>query len=472
MDWHSLLDDLRRHVLASLGVAPPLLLAACSGAPDQQETHGVTTDPSGDGTSLDDGADGTSSGGSSSTTASTTASTSGPTTDPGTSSTGPEDDDEGDGDGDEIKLDLPPEPDLPPPTDCMVTAVPTSTLDEHPDCPIVPDEFCSDLFWGCVELGPGQTCQRLCPDGDCVIDWWSCDGDPVFDVPGNVCGPYEVDGQCCSLADVYNFCGTDGRPFVVAGTTRQADLRARGGGRLGACELPERVREQLIDHWTAVARAEHASIASFAQFGARLLAIGAPPSLVRDALAAAGDEVRHAELALARASELTGVALEFGPLDVGEAGRASLTESFADTVLACVREGCIGETLAALELGAAALACDDVELAASLRAIADDEARHAALAWSLVRWALDRAPGLAPAVAAVFESLVVAEPAPERFDASERALLRAHGCLPSSERHRVRQAGVRALLGPCAAALLGPPRPPGCDRMVATSEAS
>jgi hypothetical protein len=202
----------------------------------------------------------------------------------------------------------------------------------------------------------------------------------------------------------------------------------------------------------AIAQAEHASVASFAQFGARLLALAAPPALVRDALAAASDEVRHAELAIARASALAGRPLEFGPLDTRAASRAS--ERLQDSVLACVREGCIGETLAALELGAAALACDDAELAATLRAIADDELRHAALAWRFVAWALDRVPGLAPAVAAVFDSLVVIAAAPEHFNAYERELLRTHGCLPSAERHRVRLDGVRELLRPCANALL------------------
>lgn len=473
MAWQSLLDELRRHLLASLGVAPSLLLAACGGATGGNDENGVTTDPSGDGSTLDDGDDATSSSGTPPNTSAGTTAGTGTDPDPSTSSTGPdnddEGDDEGDGDGDGPKLDLPAQPDLPPPAACVVTSVPPSTLDEHPECPIVlTDEFCFGLYWGCVELPAGQSCEPLCPEGDCVIDWWTCAGDPVYDVPNNICGPYEVDGMCCSLAEISNFCGTDGRPFVVAGELRQADLLARAA-LAGGKPLPERVRLRLLEHWTAIARAEHASIASFAQFGARLLALGAPSSLIREALAAAADEARHAELALARASELAGVALEFGPLDTRGAGRAS--ERFEDTVLACVREGCIGETLAAVELAAAALACDDVELAASLRAIADDELRHAALAWRFVAWALDREPGLAPAIAAVFDSLALPDSTPERFDSADRERLLAHGCLPADQRRRVQNDGIRALLRPCAAAWLGRMERPDCDIMTATLEA-
>ena len=462
MAWRPILDDLRGVLLASLGVAPSLLLAACGGSntPSDDDGHSVTTDPSGDGSSVDDEAEGTSDSGSPST-GNNPNPTSGFDESDSESDTDTEDEsdseDEGDGDGDPIKLDLPAEPDLPPPKDCTVTEVPLSTLDEHPECEIVPpeDPFCWGVYWGCVALEPGQTCEQTCVGSDCVIDWTSCDGDYVYDFPNTICGPYEVDGMCCSLADIYQpACGSDGRPFVVAGVARKAELRAIGRDSIEThARLPERVREQLSKHWTEIAKAEHASVASFAQFAARLLALAAPPALIGEALAAASDEVRHAELALARASELAGRPLEFGPLDTRGAARAS--ESLEESVLACVREGCIGETLAALELQAAALACEDAELAASLRAIAADEARHAALAWRFVRWALVRQPSLAPAVAALFDSLAPAAAAPEHFDASERELLRAHGYLLASERRSVQLDALHQVLRPCAAALLG-----------------
>jgi hypothetical protein len=451
------IERLKHHLLASLGVSPALLLGACSGEPPSADEAGVTTNPS-SGSTIDDGnddAEGTSDGGSGVPPNPTTSTSTGTPTSADSGDGDPDsgDGDPGDGDGDPDKLDVAQEPDLPPLGDCTVTLTDASALDEHPECPIVLDDgVCwSSLYWGCTELEPGQTCARACVDGNCIADWTNCAGDTVYEIPSEFCGPYEIDGQCCTLAKIYEGCGSDGRPFVIAGVARQARLHANTSNRERSPALSEALRERLAAHWAAVARAEHASIASFAQFGARLLALGAPPTLVRAALAAADDEVRHAELALARASQYAQTALEFGALDTSGAGNPR--ESLADTVLACVREGCIGETLAALELETLADACDDPELAASLRAIADDEARHAALAWQFVQWALAREPGLAKRVAALFESLAGPEAQPEPLDAHERELLRAHGCLPADERRQLERAGLRELVQPCAHAL-------------------
>ena len=77
-----------------------------------------------------------------------------------------------------------------------------------------------------------------------------------------------------------------------------------------------------------------------------------------------------------------------GALDIGGA----LPPTGVDVDVAAIEqsvaeEGCVGETLSAVEAGvAAALATDDPVVAAVLRTIADDEARHAALAWRFVQW--------------------------------------------------------------------------------------
>jgi hypothetical protein len=436
-------ERLRSALLASLGLA----LSACgANAVGAEDEGGVTTDPRGDGASVAAGAPAAGTTGEPSMTT---------TVPPDPSTTGPDPDpDTGDGDGDPPlpKFDLPPQPDLPPLGDCTLTEVPdpNATLGEHPECPIVLDDgICwSTLVWGCVDLEPRQTCEQLCPEGDCIAEWWNCAGDTVAqDVPVDLCGPYEIDGQCCTLAEFEEFCGTDGRPFVVDGVAREA--RLRGPVALGS---RSRVRRRLADHWAAVALAEHASIASFAQFAAQLLALGAPPELIRAALEAADDEARHARFALARATEHAGAALTFGALDTRGAG---LDVELEQVVLACVRDACVGETLAALELEAAAARCPDDELAAGLWAIAADEARHAALAWRFVQWALGRAPRLRPAVAAAFAALQPGPVAGEHLDGDhERAELRAGGCLPADERRAVELEGWRELLLPCARALL------------------
>ncbi|NVB37378.1 hypothetical protein G6O69_06010 [Pseudenhygromyxa sp. WMMC2535] len=252
----------------------------------------------------------------------------------------------------------------------------------------------------------------------------------------------------------------DGRPFVVDGDARTAELVAQRELELELeledfeDELPPEVREQLAAHWAGIARAEHASVASFARFTSQLMSVGAPPQLVVESLAAADDEVRHAEAALELAEAFAGRGLEFGPLDVD----AAVAEAcdLEQLTLACVSEGCIGETLSTLELATIAARCSDLGLAELLQSIADDEARHAALAWMFVRWALQRDPTLNQAVTARFEALArahvgagavhSAEPYPE--------ILVEHGCLPADERERVIHEGVLELVLPCARALL------------------
>jgi hypothetical protein len=53
-----------------------------------------------------------------------------------------------------------------------------------------------------------------------------------------------------------------------------------------------------------------------------------------------------------------------------------------------VREGCIGETIAAIEAAEARATTQEPHIRAVLGCIQSDELRHAALAWRFVQWAL------------------------------------------------------------------------------------
>lgn len=156
----------------------------CSSAADDDAS--VTTEPSGSGGSVDDVDESLDDGGSSDDSA--TISTS---------------EDESDGDDiPELKFDLPPQPDLPPVGDCTVTMADSSILEQHPDCSIERGGVgpCwTEVYLGCVDPEPGQTCASLCPDGNCIADGTYCMGDYLW-APRSVCGPYEIDGQCCSIA--------------------------------------------------------------------------------------------------------------------------------------------------------------------------------------------------------------------------------------------------------------------------------
>jgi hypothetical protein len=192
----------------------------------------------------------------------------------------------------------------------------------------------------------------------------------------------------------------EGRPFLIDGAPRLAPARAAATSAWSdvLVALPavatQAERVALVEHYTKWALAEHASIASFARFALQLMALGAPSWLVTRALAAAADEVRHARVGFGLVAALGGGAMEPAELPV-EGALAEVT--LAQALRLAVREGVIGETIAALELRAAAdLAVPG--LAEALTSIADDESRHAELAYAFVAWALARAPELAEVV--------------------------------------------------------------------------
>src|SRR5262249_10818235 len=135
---------------------------------------------------------------------------------------------------------------------------------------------------------------------------------------------------------------------LVGGVERKAGAtdRADWGGALSVEAFAEGDRARLAEAWTEMGLMEHASIAAFARFTLELLALGAPRDLVARSNAAQVDETRHAELCF-------GVAAAFGGSAVGP-GRLRVDGSLDDISLAkvvanVIREGCIGETIAALE---------------------------------------------------------------------------------------------------------------------------
>ena len=96
---------------------------------------------------------------------------------------------------------------------------------------------------------------------------------------------------------------------------------------------------------------EHASIASFNRFSLQLLAVGAPPELVEASQRAALDEIEHARIAFALASKYGTTPV--GPSSLDLAGDTLGQLDLASVTASTVEEGCVGETLAALEAEAA-----------------------------------------------------------------------------------------------------------------------
>jgi len=153
-----------------------------------------------------------------------------------------------------------------------------------------------------------------------------------------------------------------------------------------AVSLGDEQRARLAEAWASEGLRAHAKVASFGRFALDLLALGAPASLVADAHRAALDEVRHARMLFDVASSYAGRALVPGPFDFGrgapaQADVASLSER-------AFVEGCVGETLAAVEAEESLAASSDPATQRALRAIADDGARHAELGWRTIAWCL------------------------------------------------------------------------------------
>jgi len=127
---------------------------------------------------------------------------------------------------------------------------------------------------------------------------------------------------------------------------------------------------------------EHASIAAFARTICELMALGAPLWLLAETQAALGDEIRHAEMSIARSGGA------FGALP---AATAPIARDVASLFRDVFRGGAIGEARAAMLAERQWLETGDP----FHETIAIDEARHAALAFKTLRWLLDTHPELA-----------------------------------------------------------------------------
>ncbi len=223
--------------------------------------------------------------------------------------------------------------------------------------------------------------------------------------------------------------------------------------------LPLAQRRSLAALWLDDATAEHASIASFARATLELLAVGAPPELVFAAQQASLDEVRHARTCFTLAALYAGEAAEPGPLPAPKLRSPDLLSLACDTFL----EGCIGETLAALIALRSARHCQVPAVREALTGIADDEARHAELAWATLAYAVrNGGPEVAEAVRALAEPLRAAamkepsehSPTPGTSELPT-ALLLAHGRLPAAAMAEARRDAWLEILGPTLDLVLG-----------------
>ena len=324
------------------------------------------------------------------------------------------------------------------------------------------------LYTQCIAAGctvdsdcpPGEICglsPDICAPGGfltaCTTPADTCDNNDQCTLPGCT---FNLDHWDCANAAC-------GRPFMVEAQAVVAPLQARDDWRAvhAVPAIDPTLASRLADHWSKIGQLEHASVAAFAQFVLQLLAVGAPPTLVLAAQRALADEVEHARLCFGLASLYAGTGVGPGPLAISGAGMSTDLAALTDAV---IREACIGETLAAFEAREAAAQTEDPVVRATLMKIAEDEARHAELGWQFVQWAVVGTAAVARARATFAAAVAEVRHGIERdaaaVPASEPRVLRAlralrvHGVVDAALRAEVWSEGLRAVIEPCAAALL------------------
>lgn len=137
--------------------------------------------------------------------------------------------------------------------------------------------------------------------------------------------------------------------------------------------------DSLASFFGHAAHLEAASVPAFDKVARELEALGAAPDLIRKAWQARADEVRHAVIMGDYAQRF---GAEIVPVEVEERPLRSAFELALDNAV----EGCVHETFAALVATFQAEHARDSELRTALATIAEDETRHAGLAWQIADW--------------------------------------------------------------------------------------
>lgn len=382
------------------------------------------------------------------------------------------------------------------------TGLPSCTSDR--DCTAKPYGYCGmtdtrpsiiQCQYGCVQdadCGRGFLCQCGDPVGTCVpaecrsdADCGSgmlcadgsgsrtlgCDTSYTFvcetpqdrcridqDCPSTQWGSYCASSRSGRLCVAYSG-AVCGRPFIVAGSPRLAGVAqtsewlGSAGRRPDCSALSSTERRTLVDAWTRLGLMEHASVAAFARFTLQLLHLGAPFTLVEQSQQAMADELTHARMCFGLASAYAGTSIGPGPLPTEHALDQS---SLEDVVVLTLHEGCVGETIAALEASEALALTHDPIVRETWARIEADERRHAELAWRFVIWALRAGDArLQSRVQRELHALSVSAAehvSHGQYDAAFDSA--AHGILSLRRRLELRTAALRDVVLPCAQVLL------------------
>jgi hypothetical protein len=168
------------------------------------------------------------------------------------------------------------------------------------------------------------------------------------------------------------------------------------------------------------------------------------------------DEIKHAKMCYRFASAFIGSDLGPGLLDIsGSLGSMDLKE----IIRSVIQEGCIEETLSAIEARLSAHNAQDDTVKAALSQIASDETRHAQLAWDTIYWVIERYPDTRTFVEETFRAELERHLLPERngvpllattlcTDSEKDTTFRKHGLIAIGDRDKVRKAGIQDIIAP------------------------
>ena len=201
-----------------------------------------------------------------------------------------------------------------------------------------------------------------------------------------------------------------GRPFVAEGMTRTTVSHSRGDslgsftqswavGSPSQINLNTSADHERGHHWLQQAEGEHASVASFAKNSLHLLSAEAPSDLLLLSQRASLDEIRHAEVCYRFASQFLGNDFEPGQLDVEKSLENRDLQKIAKST---IEEGCVAETIAAVEAHFRANHTKVPMIKDALLQIALEETNHAQLAWTTVGWMMERFPEVADVIEEAF----------------------------------------------------------------------
>ena len=259
----------------------------------------------------------------------------------------------------------------------------------------------------------------------------------------------------------------DGRPFTVEGKSRTTTSQTSHVGCTSDVaswkidQKPSLIENNTYNHeigieWIKQAEAEHASVASFARHTLQLMSIGAPSELIISSQQASIDEVKHAKMCYGFAGAFLDLDVSPGALDVD---RSLEQINIKNIIQSVIQDGCIEETLSAIEAQFTAYHAKDDAVKASLTQIASDETRHAQLAWDTIVWITKKYSEYQPLVKETFHAelkrqhtLLTDNIQPLHSvrcpDSRRDDYLQGYGIISHINKNKLHQTGIRDVIEP------------------------